>query len=518
MNNSKIKSSSKHVKALALIGAAANLNCAFADGSANSTLESLIVDYINKASADQGTTNPYSSIVAVENADASTFSIKTDNGEILYFALKDAAGNLIKSTNNYAPRPDGSRLDENFVGNTGNKNGYNGINGGAIYHFDSKNHLLITSDFIGNLAIHGGAIMNYSKILSLSGDFIGNSATKIGGAIYNGIYSSTVGTFDSITGNFIGNYAGDKGGAIYNIGNFESITGDFIGNSAGNQGGAIYNSGGSITLKTDASQNMQITGNSVGTGDAQSFEAIYNLGSSSKNASVKFDAAKNRSIIVNDAINGSSEFVENQKLTISGAGKTEFNNTVSNQKISVESGTLKLGSYAGATDLGTKNAIAKLINSDVTVYENATLVIGADKTGDESIHNVVFEDNSFTLNGALEMEQNAALEFVGDTEIAFSDSANVLIDLGELSPSLENPYTAFVFDDAETANAFLTELREMRDNDTFNMTDENGNYLADNLWDVTLNGMSIDVIPEPGTLSLIGISGLCAVFFRRRLS
>ena len=124
-----------------------------------------------------------------------------------------------------------------FIGNTSSSPG------GAIYN-DSGTIDNITGDFICNSAsVYGGAIYNYgnSTIGDVTGDFIGNTASVWGGAIFN---RSTIG---SITGDFIGNTASSWGGAIYNdSGTIGNITGDFIGNSASVWGGAIYNYNGTI--------------------------------------------------------------------------------------------------------------------------------------------------------------------------------------------------------------------------------------------------------------------------------
>ena len=118
----------------------------------------------------------------------------------------------------------------------------------------------ITGNFISNTASSwGGAIYNVGSIGDITGDFIGNTAStssyysssSSGGAIFNN-NNSTIG---NITGDFIGNTASSGfpnsyGGAIYNGDNstIGDITGNFISNRAKalssyyGMGGAIYNS------------------------------------------------------------------------------------------------------------------------------------------------------------------------------------------------------------------------------------------------------------------------------------
>ena len=167
-----------------------------------------------------------------------SYSVTLENSPV-----KDVIINVLYDNTNTSGRLDinsGTNygdITSNFIGNSASSYG------GAIYNRGTIGD--ITGDFIGNSAYSpGGAIYNYYNrtIGNITGDFIGNSASN-GGAIYN------VGTIGDITGDFIGNYAADgSGGAIFNddstIGN---ITGDFIGNSAGGDGGgAISNFQGTI--------------------------------------------------------------------------------------------------------------------------------------------------------------------------------------------------------------------------------------------------------------------------------
>ena len=136
--------------------------------------------------------------------------------------------------------------------------------GGAIYNCAATIGS-IKGDFIGNnilsdrLNAAGGAIYNDSgwntplqehkngTINSITGNFINNSATGSGGAIYNSGSQNYYGIINSITGNFTNNTSAE-GGAIYNSGIIVALSGDFINNysmdeSRGSSGGAIYNTG-----------------------------------------------------------------------------------------------------------------------------------------------------------------------------------------------------------------------------------------------------------------------------------
>lgn len=208
-------------------------------------------------------------------------NLKKDFGEVnaenrtpVYYKWEDIDGikNLTEGTEGdydlvYWKNP---TLDYNRI--TGNLNGadinhgftgiHNNTSGGAIYN--SRGTIgEITGDFINNSATgSGGAIYNSadSIIGDITGDFINNSATYSGGAIQNRA-DSTIGI---ITGDFINNSANTSGGAIYNGGDIGNITGDFINNSVifdGAEirgGGAIVNEGLIGKLNAEADKIMQI--------------------------------------------------------------------------------------------------------------------------------------------------------------------------------------------------------------------------------------------------------------------
>ena len=116
-------------------------------------------------------------------------------------------------------------------------------NGGAIYSgiSGSSNLAIADSSFEGNSAGYGGAVFNNGQ-LATSGNvvFSGNRATY-GGAVYNYFTSTT------------------DGSLVFNGG------ARFIGNTASGLGGAIYNTR-SITLNPGAGQEIVFSGNTDSTG------------------------------------------------------------------------------------------------------------------------------------------------------------------------------------------------------------------------------------------------------------
>jgi len=123
--------------------------------------------------------------------------------------------------------------------------------GGAIFIYDCS-PTVTGCTFNTNSARDGGAVGsdtggNYNAPVLIDCLFIGNSASRNGGAIYN--MSSVGGSLNPMVGDcsFINNLATTSGGAIYNTSSTGGTTAStvsnclFAGNSAAVGGGAMYN-------------------------------------------------------------------------------------------------------------------------------------------------------------------------------------------------------------------------------------------------------------------------------------
>lgn len=176
---------------------------------------------------------------------------------------------------------------------TGSFVGQTGGSGGAV-SFMNTNIDKITADFINNSATYsGGAIFHtagkYSgSINAIIGDFIGNNVKKEGNGSAAGGAIWMQQSIGAIKGNFAGNYVesnGDAmGGAIANVymgyyGSIGSIEGNFIGNyvkgAKGSYGGAIVN-GSSVKSSTPHIQSIK--------GDFLGNHAVAETGSASGGA------------------------------------------------------------------------------------------------------------------------------------------------------------------------------------------------------------------------------------------
>lgn len=126
--------------------------------------------------------------------------------------------------------------DSAFVGNQGGYGGAGVLNVGLITR--------LNADFLKNEGYWGSALYNDNAgvITAFEGNFIGNTATAYGGAVFN------MGEIGTMGGFYAGNTSAG-GGALFNgkdttgnIGTIEKITGIFSGNNA-KYGSAIYNDG-----------------------------------------------------------------------------------------------------------------------------------------------------------------------------------------------------------------------------------------------------------------------------------
>ncbi len=145
--------------------------------------------------------------------------------------------------------------------------------GGAIYN--NSNIDFMRGNFKSNHAdSEGGAIYNNSNIDTVIGNFIGNTATVNGGAVYN----QTQGVIKNIYGNFENNSAiTGYAGAVYNFGTIGNIVGNFENNSSSEFGGAIVNLGeiDSILGNFDSNRTTLMGGALYNTGDIKNIEGMF---------------------------------------------------------------------------------------------------------------------------------------------------------------------------------------------------------------------------------------------------
>ena len=300
-----------------------------------------------------------------------------------------------------------------FIGNSSS------YHGGAIYN-DGSTIDSITGDFIGNSSsCSAGAIYNSGTIGNIIGNFIRNTASYGGGAIHN------YGKIGDIKGDFIGN-SGSEGGVIYNYsgGTIGDITGDFIGNTASSAGGAIYNSGGTIG---------DITGNFIGNTASSNGGAIYNYNSTIGNITGDF--------IGNTASSRYSSY--------GGAIYNDYNGTIGDI-----TGDF-IGNYA-KSELGTAQGGAIWSNRDLNIVaDNRTNTFKDNYTESQGVKddNAIYIDNNATLNftmknnGKIYMADNIDGTVRKDSDGNITDTYSVNIKGDDI-----NNTTFYMLNDIRNAN------------------------------------------------------------------
>ena len=142
-----------------------------------------------------------------------------------------------------------------------------------------RNFIIDNCTFTNNTSPKGGALSAREGFGSISNtDFIGNSATGPGGAIYTYTAQSTFTIQNNV--NFINNTATDNGGAIFLAASMSDFSNAHFTNNIANKGGAIYVSAGRTTISTCEFEdnNASLEGGAIDivAGDAGIYYSYFN--------------------------------------------------------------------------------------------------------------------------------------------------------------------------------------------------------------------------------------------------
>lgn len=342
----------------------------------------------------------------------------------------DAYGGAVYNRKQSSEQGTIESLEGNFTNNYVSAVSYYNAYGGAVYNEGSLINRL-SGNFISNYAkapyAYGGAVANTgssANITAQNAHFTGNYANGsyvYGGAVWND--NRAVMTVNG--GSFSDNRAtaassGDaQGGAVYNKGTFTVTDASFYNNSVSstNQakalGGGVYNTG---TLSVAAQTKDVVFSGNTANGVSN---ALYNTGT----GGVTLTAAAGKNIIFDDAVNG-----KNGKITITGDGTVRFNNLVTDNTLTLQSGMLALGSVM-------QNGVLQLGR----LGESAPLTVngGGISLQDGQVHEANI--SKLTLNSDLELRVDADLA----NETVDSLTADTLTDNGfKINISSVNPITA----------------------------------------------------------------------------
>ncbi len=252
--------------------------------------------------------------------------------------------------------------------------------GGAIFvENDNKAETAIfqlgnNSTFENNSAMQGGAVYIKDAVnaeIASGTKFTGNSATALGGAIYNGGNLSVTGEFN--------NNSSQHGGAIYNETGADTIIGTgsmFEANTATKGGGAIKNyTGATLTVNDD----VKFAGNTTDAGGG----AIQNMGNATLGNNLEFNG--NKAAWGGAAIYGGSR-AGVASSTIIGDNAKFTNNTLSN------TGT-------------NSDAVGGAIFIEDDEGQNVTFTLGKD---------AYFGNNSANQGGAIYLKQGTIAATIGE--------------------------------------------------------------------------------------------------------
>ncbi|MGL4670278.1 MAG: transglutaminase domain-containing protein [Methanobacteriaceae archaeon] len=196
--------------------------------------------------------------------------------------------------------------------------------GGAVY--GSGVLSLVSSNFVSNRAVYGGAILGTSTLTVDKGSFSSNTATGSGGALYGtGIITIKNGaTFNSnvasgsggavfstnslnvgSSSSFSGNRA-VNGGALYSSSKLTVDKGSFSSNTATGSGGAVYAKTATIKNGAKFSSNSAVNGGAI-----YSYGALSITGNSKLN---KNNANKGSAIYTNSKLDIAKTVFEDNKV------------------------------------------------------------------------------------------------------------------------------------------------------------------------------------------------------------
>ncbi len=365
----------------------------------------------------------------------------------------------VHSSLNLRVTEDDTTISNSFAGISGVAIPGDTEHGGAVNQTVSDT---IEGDFVGNSILlgagtnsSGGALGAKVTANTVIGNFIGNSATDQGGAIYHHI---SLGEKKSIRGNFIGNSSvlGAGGAIAGNQGYISDITGDFIANSAGTSGGALYFSKTHIsTVSADFFDNIATT-----------HGGAINLQSAGRIDTLKGDFTGNRATTNGGAIslNNSSlgsltgDFIAN---SAQGLGGAIFNNSSNIGLLAVEQSIY----FTGNTAKGNSNAIYTfgISNSEMhlNTYSGHRIVVNDGIDGyAEGVDRQILNINN-GMNGLVIYEEHKGKDFstVEFNNAVKNHTINVnggTLELGEFGGALGGTTQAVASSQAQLTNNKLT--------------------------------------------------------------
>ena len=256
------------------------------------TIGDITGDFIgNRTSRDGGVIyNTCGAIIGDIAGDFIGNGAKSDGGAIYnYGTIGNITGSFVNNYSNYfGNNTFGGAIANVGVGSIGNItadfiNNNATTAGGAIYN--------------DNTVYNYGPVRNTGTFIgNITGDFIGNSAGQAGGAIYNSISEPRPSIADEDLDDSNADY--ENLNTLTNHSNIGYISGNFIGNHAGEIGGAIY-SNANLNILADGKTSVY-QGNYTEKNGVKDDNAIY----MDNQATLNFNMKNNGKIYMADNIDG----------------------------------------------------------------------------------------------------------------------------------------------------------------------------------------------------------------------
>lgn len=342
-----------------------------------------------------------------------------------------------------------TRLNADFLKNEG-------YWGAALYNDNAGVITAFEGNFIGNTSTaYGGAVFNMGKIGTMGGFYAGNIGNAGGynsyggGALFNGKDSTgAFGTIEKITGIFSGNKA-RYGSAIMNHGVIGEVAGAgfyYNGLESGYMGGAIYNSGTMDIRSSEFAGNASSYGGAVASyGTGEIADSVFRANRAAQGGAIYSNGGGNIANSVfegNEANSGGAIYNRTEGLVVTNSSFTDNTAAGYGGALYVRAGmTIRAdgdtAAFSGNTANGESNAAYVMARQTLTLetLNGGNIVSDDGFTGSEDGWTLVLsgdDSGEITLNGEIKNAEIVSGIAKGNGLTGIADAAVTNIAGGNL--------------------------------------------------------------------------------------
>jgi hypothetical protein len=263
--------------------------------------------------------------------------------------------------------------------------------GGAIYNFTGAALTVGNSTFDANSSSQlGGAIFNNAGSMLVNGGTFSNNSALQGGALYNAsssVANSSLPLVNVVNSKFNSNVAQQIGAGIFNVGNMLVNGGTFDSNKATSSGGGIYNAktGAALNSGVLEARNSTFNTNQAISGDGGGIYNAIGTTLTSDNNIFSKNTGRNGGGIYNASgasVTITTNLINNGTATTLGGGIANFGTIVSmdNTLIQGNKATSSSGAGGGVFNVGTANITNTTIKSNSTAGQGGGIYNGFNGT------------------------------------------------------------------------------------------------------------------------------------------